>query len=71
MTDTIAFLGLGAMGAPMAGNLAAAGYALRVWNRSPDRTGPLVARGATAWARRCAARASWSRWSPTTRRPAR
>jgi 3-hydroxyisobutyrate dehydrogenase len=50
MTTTIAFLGLGAMGAPMADNLLAAGFALRVWNRGPARTAPLVARGAIACA---------------------
>lgn len=47
MTDTIAFLGLGAMGAPMAANLLAAGFPLRVWNRSPERAAPLTALGAT------------------------
>jgi 3-hydroxyisobutyrate dehydrogenase len=50
MTTTIAFLGLGAMGAPMAHNLMAAGFALRVWNRSPARTQPFAARGATVCA---------------------
>jgi 3-hydroxyisobutyrate dehydrogenase-like beta-hydroxyacid dehydrogenase len=35
MTSTIAFLGLGAMGTPMAANLAAAGFQLRAWNRTP------------------------------------
>jgi 3-hydroxyisobutyrate dehydrogenase-like beta-hydroxyacid dehydrogenase len=45
MTTTIAFLGLGAMGAPMADNLAAAGFSLRVWNRSPARAEPFAARG--------------------------
>jgi 3-hydroxyisobutyrate dehydrogenase-like beta-hydroxyacid dehydrogenase len=35
---TIAFLGLGNMGAPMARNLVAAGHAVRVWNRTPERT---------------------------------
>jgi len=49
-STTIAFLGLGAMGTPMAENLIAAGFPLRVWNRSPARTEPLVARGA----QRCA-----------------
>jgi 3-hydroxyisobutyrate dehydrogenase-like beta-hydroxyacid dehydrogenase len=34
----IAFLGLGSMGAPMARRVAAAGYPLTVWNRSPGRT---------------------------------
>ena len=47
MTTTIAFLGLGAMGAPMAANLADAGFALRVWNRGPARAEPFAARGAT------------------------
>lgn len=37
MTTTVAFLGLGAMGAPMAANLVAAGFTVRVWNRSRDR----------------------------------
>lgn len=32
-----AFLGLGVMGFPMAGHLAAAGHAVRVWNRSADK----------------------------------
>jgi 6-phosphogluconate dehydrogenase len=50
MTTTIAFLGLGAMGAPMAHNLMAAGFALRVWNRSAARTQPFAARGATVCA---------------------
>jgi 3-hydroxyisobutyrate dehydrogenase-like beta-hydroxyacid dehydrogenase len=50
MTTTIAFLGLGAMGAPMADNLAAAGFALRVWNRSPARAEPFAARGHAACA---------------------
>ena len=35
MTTTVAFLGLGAMGTPMAANLAQAGFRLRVWNRTP------------------------------------
>jgi len=33
----IAFLGLGVMGFPMAGHLAAAGHRLRVWNRSEEK----------------------------------
>ena len=33
----IAFLGLGSMGGPMARRVAAAGYPLTVWNRSPGR----------------------------------
>ena len=34
---TVAVLGLGTMGAGMARNLAAAGFGLRVWNRTPGR----------------------------------
>jgi len=44
----IAFLGLGAMGARMAANLVKAGHELVVWNRTPERTAPLVALGAAA-----------------------
>jgi len=33
-----AFLGLGVMGAPMAGHLVSAGYQVKVWNRSPDKS---------------------------------
>ena len=50
MSTTIAFTGLGAMGAPMAENLLAAGFALRVWNRGPGRTDPFAARGVTVCA---------------------
>jgi 3-hydroxyisobutyrate dehydrogenase-like beta-hydroxyacid dehydrogenase len=42
----IAFLGLGKMGAPMAGRLLAAGHDLTVWNRTPERTQVLAAQGA-------------------------
>ncbi|EIV92412.1 NAD(P)-dependent oxidoreductase [Frankia sp. QA3] len=42
----VGFVGLGTMGQPMAANLAAAGRPLVVWNRTPVRTGPLVAAGA-------------------------
>jgi 3-hydroxyisobutyrate dehydrogenase len=37
MIERIAFIGLGNMGYPMAGHLAEAGYALSVYNRSPDK----------------------------------
>lgn len=47
---TVAFVGLGAMGAPMANNLIDAGFALRVHNRSPQRAAALSARGAVACA---------------------
>lgn len=43
----IGFIGLGHMGASMAGHLLAAGHPLSVSNRSRDRAAPLVARGAT------------------------
>ena len=44
----LAFLGLGQMGAAIAGNLVAAGHEVRVWNRSPNKAAPLVAAGAVA-----------------------
>jgi 3-hydroxyisobutyrate dehydrogenase-like beta-hydroxyacid dehydrogenase len=40
------FIGLGAMGAPMARNLLEAGHELAVWNRSPKRVDPLMEAGA-------------------------
>jgi len=43
---TVGFIGLGSMGTPIAANLQAAGFALAVYNRNPERTGPLVAKGA-------------------------
>jgi 3-hydroxyisobutyrate dehydrogenase-like beta-hydroxyacid dehydrogenase len=45
--QTIAFIGLGIMGSPMAGRLLAAGYPLTVWNRTASRAEPLRAEGAT------------------------
>jgi hypothetical protein len=42
----VAFLGLGAMGAPMARRLVDAGHDLRVWNRTPGRAGGPIAAGA-------------------------
>jgi 3-hydroxyisobutyrate dehydrogenase-like beta-hydroxyacid dehydrogenase len=44
----VGFIGLGAMGAPMASNLLAAGHALTVWNRSEAAMAPLVSLGAKA-----------------------
>jgi 3-hydroxyisobutyrate dehydrogenase-like beta-hydroxyacid dehydrogenase len=38
MPTTIAFLGLGSMGLPMARNLARADFDVRVWNRTPGRS---------------------------------
>jgi 3-hydroxyisobutyrate dehydrogenase len=42
----VAVLGTGIMGAPMARNLLAAGFPLRVWNRSAEKAEPLGADGA-------------------------
>src|SRR3954452_2157375 len=47
MSLTIAVLGTGTMGAPMARNLAAAGHDVRVWNRTADRAAPLADHGVT------------------------
>jgi 3-hydroxyisobutyrate dehydrogenase len=44
--ETIAVLGTGIMGAPMARNLLAAGFPVRVWNRTAEKTAPLGAAGA-------------------------
>jgi len=41
---TVAFLGLGVMGFPMAGHLAAAGHRVTVFNRSPAKAAAWVAR---------------------------
>jgi 3-hydroxyisobutyrate dehydrogenase len=43
---TIAFLGVGQMGSPMATRLIAAGFTVRVWNRSTTRLNELVQLGA-------------------------
>jgi 3-hydroxyisobutyrate dehydrogenase-like beta-hydroxyacid dehydrogenase len=47
MSTEVGFIGLGAMGEPMAANLAAAGYKLRVYNRTASKADALVAAGAT------------------------
>jgi 3-hydroxyisobutyrate dehydrogenase-like beta-hydroxyacid dehydrogenase len=44
----IGFLGLGNMGTPMALRLLAAGHELSVWNRTEERTKPLIREGAIA-----------------------
>jgi 3-hydroxyisobutyrate dehydrogenase-like beta-hydroxyacid dehydrogenase len=46
MKQEIGFIGLGAMGAPMASSLIDAGYALWVYNRTASKAEPLVAMGA-------------------------
>src|SRR4051812_8938742 len=43
---TVSVLGTGIMGAPMARNLAAAGFTVRVWNRTIDKAQPLADAGA-------------------------
>jgi 3-hydroxyisobutyrate dehydrogenase len=43
---TVAVLGTGTMGAPMARNIAAAGLPVRVWNRTKERAEPLAEAGA-------------------------
>lgn len=47
MTERIAFLGIGLMGAPMAANLLKAGFALTAWNRTAAKAEPLKGQGAT------------------------
>jgi 3-hydroxyisobutyrate dehydrogenase len=42
----LGFIGLGAMGTPMARNLLEAGHELAVWNRSPEKVYPLMESGA-------------------------
>lgn len=44
---SLAFAGIGLMGLPMCRRLLAAGYPLRVWNRTPEKCAPLVELGAT------------------------
>jgi 3-hydroxyisobutyrate dehydrogenase-like beta-hydroxyacid dehydrogenase len=44
----VGFLGLGNMGTPMALRLLIAGHELSVWNRSEERTKPLIREGAIA-----------------------
>ncbi len=45
--ESVAFIGLGALGSPIAENLVGAGVNLTVWNRTPSKAEPLVAKGAT------------------------
>ena len=48
MPLTVAFLGLGAIGAPMAAHLARAGHTLSIWNRTPERAAGSAAAAAGA-----------------------
>jgi 3-hydroxyisobutyrate dehydrogenase-like beta-hydroxyacid dehydrogenase len=43
----VGFLGLGALGSPIAANLLASSVKLAVWNRTPGKADALVAQGAT------------------------
>lgn len=45
---SIAFIGLGTMGAPMASNLLKKGFPVSVWNRTPSKSEELAADGARA-----------------------
>ncbi|GCD94532.1 NAD(P)-dependent oxidoreductase [Embleya hyalina] len=45
---TVAVLGTGIIGAALARNLARAGFAVRAWNRSPEKAAALVPDGVTA-----------------------
>src|SRR5688500_1142201 len=47
-SGTVAFLGLGVMGASMAANLARAGVTVQAWNRTPGRPGAATAEAAGA-----------------------
>ena len=46
-TQVVAFLGTGRMGAPMAANLARAGFAVRAWDRTASQAAALIEQGAT------------------------
>jgi 3-hydroxyisobutyrate dehydrogenase-like beta-hydroxyacid dehydrogenase len=46
MSSSIAFIGLGSMGLPIATNLLLSGHSLRVYNRSPKKAESLVTQGA-------------------------
>lgn len=45
---TVGFLGMGLMGVRMASNLLKAGMSVRCYNRTPERTAPVVANGGVA-----------------------
>ena len=44
----LGYIGMGLMGAPMAGRLLDAGYEVTVWNRTADKMTPLIEKGARA-----------------------
>jgi 3-hydroxyisobutyrate dehydrogenase-like beta-hydroxyacid dehydrogenase len=47
MAETLGFIGLGKLGLPVAENLTASGFSLRVYNRTAEKAAGLVAKGAT------------------------
>ncbi len=51
MNETLGFIGLGALGLPVAHNLLRAGYRLKVYNRTASKAEPLIALGAEMAAR--------------------
>ena len=50
MAETVAFIGLGTMGRPMALNIAKGGFALRIFDIVPSAMEAFMAAGATATA---------------------
>ena len=63
----IGFIGLGAMGLPIASNLLTAGHKLRVFNRTASKAEPLVKNGAQVMSSPAAVASpggSWSRCCP-------
>jgi 3-hydroxyisobutyrate dehydrogenase-like beta-hydroxyacid dehydrogenase len=48
MTVSVGFIGLGDIGAPIAGRILAAGFELSIWNRTPPKMQSLLDRGAIA-----------------------
>ena len=46
MTENVTVIGLGSMGKALAAAFLRAGHRTTVWNRTPEKAGPLVARGA-------------------------
>src|SRR5882757_4370075 len=48
MAGTLGFIGVGKLGLPIADNLMAGGFSLRVYNRTAEKAAGLVAKGATA-----------------------
>ena len=67
----VCFIGLGALGQPMAANLLAAGVPLTVYNRSPERQQLLQAAGALPahfdTRARVLSAGLWTRCTPPTR----